>query len=199
MFRQRTGDNDIWVIELARNLARRVTDGPPADAHPLWDPDGQHVVFISQRFGRRSDAAGGDRRKGGAALRERARTAWSCRGRAIASTSCCAARAQTGADLVAVTTRGEPREVVVAQSPYDETEGQFSPDGQLGRLRLQRQRPSGSVRAVVPRRAARGRRCRRPAASQVRWSGDGREIFYVAPDGRMMAVVDRAAPVRRRT
>ena len=28
-----------------------VTDGPPADAHPIWDPDGQHVVFNSQRFG----------------------------------------------------------------------------------------------------------------------------------------------------
>ena len=50
VFLQRTGDNDIWVIELARNLARRVTDGPPADAHPLWDPDGQHVVFYSRLF-----------------------------------------------------------------------------------------------------------------------------------------------------
>ena len=36
---------------------------------------------------------------------------------------------KTGADLVAVATMGEPREVVVAQSQYDETEGQFSPDG----------------------------------------------------------------------
>ena len=51
VFLQRTGDNDIWIIELARNLARRVTDGEPADAHPLWDPDEQHVVFFSRRFG----------------------------------------------------------------------------------------------------------------------------------------------------
>ena len=56
VFRQPTGDNDIWVIELARNLARRVTDGPPADAHPLWDPDGLHVVFSSRRFGSGSPA-----------------------------------------------------------------------------------------------------------------------------------------------
>ena len=28
VFSQRSGDNDIWVIELARNLARRITDGP---------------------------------------------------------------------------------------------------------------------------------------------------------------------------
>jgi len=36
---------------------------------------------------------------------------------------------KTGSDPIAVTTNGEPREVVVAQSPADETEGQFSPDG----------------------------------------------------------------------
>ena len=28
VFSRRSGDNDIWVIELARNLARRITDGP---------------------------------------------------------------------------------------------------------------------------------------------------------------------------
>lgn len=35
VFSGRSGDNDIWLIELARGLARRLTDGPPADAHPL--------------------------------------------------------------------------------------------------------------------------------------------------------------------
>ena len=35
--------------------------------------------------------------------------------------------------------------------------------------------------------------------AQVRWSGDGKEIFYVAPDGKMMAVVDRLRRRRRRT
>ena len=91
VFRQPTGDNDIWVIELARNLARRVTDGPPADAHPLWDPDGLHVVFSSRRFGSGSPArlavSGGKVEP----LFTRTRTVWSWRGRAIASTSCCAA------------------------------------------------------------------------------------------------------------
>ena len=34
----------------------------------------------------------------------------------------------------------------------------------------------------------RGRRCRPAGGTQVRWSADGNEIFYVAPDGKMMAV-----------
>jgi hypothetical protein len=47
-------------------------DGPPADAHPLWDPDGQHVVYNSGRFkngGR--DTTVNHRRTSGAAVRDR--------------------------------------------------------------------------------------------------------------------------------
>ncbi len=92
VFLQRTGDNDIWVIELPRNLARRITDGPPADAHPLWDPDGRYVVFSSQRFGGGSPARQPlDRWGGGATVQEPPERASRFPGRAIAGTSCCAA------------------------------------------------------------------------------------------------------------
>ena len=45
VFRQRGGDNDVWVIELARKLERRLTAAPPANSHPLWDPDTKHIVY----------------------------------------------------------------------------------------------------------------------------------------------------------
>ena len=187
VFLQRTGDNDIWVIELARNLARRITDGPPADAHPIWDPDGQHVVFNHAPVRRRSGAAAAERREAGAAVPE---------GESGLALSWTRDRQfvllrrdgeKTGADLVAVATAGEPREIVVAQSPFDETEGQFSPDGNWvafvsndsGRPEVFVQPfPDGQARTQVSN----------AGGTQVRWSADGNEIFYVAPDGRMMAV-----------
>jgi Tol biopolymer transport system component/tRNA A-37 threonylcarbamoyl transferase component Bud32 len=188
VFLQRTGDNDIWVIELARNLARRLTDGPPADAHPLWDPDGQHVVFSSRRFG-----GGGPARQalsGGKAepLFENGENglplSWTRDRRYILIRR---DGARSGADLVAVATGGERREVAVAQSQYDETEGQFSPDGrwvafvsnESGRAEAFVQSfPEGRTRTQVSL----------AGGTQVRWSSDGNEIFYVAPDGKMMAV-----------
>ena len=90
-------------------------------------------------------------------------------------------------DLVAVATSGEPREVVIAQSPFDETEGQFSPDeksvaivsNESGRAEVFVQSfPEGRGRTQVST----------GGGAQVRWSADGKEIFYVEPDGKMMSV-----------
>ncbi len=185
---QRTGDNDIWTIELARNLPHPVTNGPPADAHPLWDPDGQHVVFYSRRFG--SGAPTRQALTGGKAepLFARAESgqplSWT-RDRTFIllrrqSTT-------TGADLIAVATAGEPRDVVVAQSQYDETEGQFSPDGKWVAFVSNE---SGHAEVYVqsfPDARARTQ-ISTAGGTQVRWSANGNEIFYVAPDGKMMAV-----------
>ena len=109
VFRQPTCDNDIWVIELARNLARRVTDGPPADAHPLWDPDGQHVVFSSRRFGTGSPA-----RQAVTGVKAEPLFTTAESGLALSWTRdrryllLRRSNAKTGADLVAVSTEGEP-------------------------------------------------------------------------------------------
>jgi serine/threonine protein kinase len=182
---QRTGDNDIWVIDLARGLPHRVTDGQPADAHPLWDPDERHVVFFSRRFG-----DGGPTRQavtGGTAapLFSRAETgialSWTRDRNHILIRR---ANPKTGLDLITTSPAGQQTSIV-AQSRYDETEGQFSPDGRLvafvsndsGQFEVFVQSfPEGNGRKQVST----------AGGSQVRWSNDSREIFYVSPDGRLM-------------
>jgi len=188
VFSHRSGENDIWVVELARGLARRITDGPPADAHPLWDPDGAHVVFNSGRFpansgSTRQSIAGGPPEplfkepvKGVALSFTRDRRYVLTRRE----------DAKTGSDLVAVALGGEPREVVVAQSMYDETEGQFSPDGKWVAFVSS---DSGHTEVYVqsfPEARARTQ-VSNAGGTQVRWSQDGKEIFYLAPGGKLMA------------
>ena len=187
VFLQRTGDNDIWVIELARNLAHRVTDGPPADAHPLWDPDGQHVVFSSRRFEgggpARQALSGGKAEPLFAGGENGLPLSWTRDRQFILIRR---DGANTGADLVAVATGGERREVVVAQSPHDETEGQFSPDGRwVAFVSNESGRPEVFVQSFPEARAR--TQVSTAGGTQVRWSDDGKEIFYVAPDGKMMA------------
>jgi Tol biopolymer transport system component len=188
VFSGRSGDNDIWIIELARGLARRVTDGPPADAHPLWDPDGQHVVYNSGRFPKN----GGATRQSISGGPPEPLFATDVRGTALSWTRdrhyvlIRRANDKTGQDLVAVSTMGEPREISVATSPFDETEGQFSPDGkwvalvsiESGRTEVYVQSfPDGKSRTQVST----------AGGTQVRWSPDGKELFYLAPDGKLMA------------
>ena len=187
VFLQPAGDNDIWLIDLARNLPRRMTDGPPADAHPLWDPDGRHVVFYSRRFGDRGPArvalTGGAPEplfasgEGGMPL------SWT-RDRAFLLTR--RTGTKTGSDLIAIPTSGSQSEIVVAQTSADETEGQFSPDGrwvalvsnESGRPEVFVQAfPAGQPRAQVS--VAGG--------AQVRWSATGDTIFFIAPDSSMMS------------
>ena len=188
VFSGRSGDNDIWIIELARGLARRVTDGPPADAHPLWDPDGQHVVYNSGRFPKN----GGATRQSIASGAPEPLFPRDIRGVVLSWTHdrryvlLRRTDDKTGQDLVAVSMMGEPREIPVATSPFDETEGQFSPDGkwvalvsiESGRTEVFVQSfPEGKSRTQVST----------AGGTQVRWSADGKEIFYIAPDGKLMA------------
>ena len=86
--------------------------------------------------------------------------------------------------------------MAVAQLQHDETEGQFSPDG---RWVIYVSNESGHAEVFVqsfPDGRARTQ-VSTAGGAQVRWSDDGKEIFYVAPDGKMMAVavtLNGAAP-----
>jgi Tol biopolymer transport system component len=186
LFLNPRGNNEIGVIDLARNLPRLLTNGPPADAHPLWDPDGRHVVYVSARLGgdgpvRQAIDSGsmpeplfrGD--TAGAAL------SWT-RDRQYVLLR----QGGQRPDLAAVSLDGS-KTIPIAKSPFDETEGQFSPDGrwvalvshETGRAEVFVQAfPEGIGRTQVST----------AGGTQVRWSADGKEIFYIAPDERMMAV-----------
>ena len=186
VFRQRGGDNDVWVIELARKLERRLTAAPPANSHPLWDPDAKHIVYS------RLAGSGGPMRQplsGGAPEPLFAKAG---EGQAISWTRdrryVLLRREKAGAgDLVALSTDASHSEVVVTASPHDEAEGQFSPDGrwvafvsnESGHPEVFVQSfPAGESRTQVSTKGG----------AQVRWADDGREIFYVAPDHTLMAV-----------
>ncbi len=60
----RDGNWDIWVYDLERGVATRITFGAGYDADPAWSPDGRWLAFASDRdgdmtvFRKRSDGSG---------------------------------------------------------------------------------------------------------------------------------------------
>ena len=51
IFDIQAGSTDIWLYELAHNVATRLTFDPAFDSNPLWLPDGSRLVFNSTRKG----------------------------------------------------------------------------------------------------------------------------------------------------
>jgi Tol biopolymer transport system component len=49
--RDKEGNTDLWLIDLDRGVSDRLTTDPAVDQHPIFSPDGKQVVFTSGRLG----------------------------------------------------------------------------------------------------------------------------------------------------
>jgi hypothetical protein len=92
-----------------------------------------------------------------------------------------------GWDLVVYPLDERDKPFRVVHSAFNVGEGQFSPDG---RWIVYESSESGRYEAFVQPVPGPGTKSQVSTGGglQVRWRADGREIFYVAPDGRLMAV-----------
>jgi len=45
------GAGDIWIIDIARDVANRLTFSDTNETNPVWSPDGARVAFLSNRDG----------------------------------------------------------------------------------------------------------------------------------------------------
>jgi Tol biopolymer transport system component len=186
---QRTegGNTDIWLVDLVRGNASRFTTDPEPDIAPLWSPDGKRIVYSSGRtqFNLYERPIGGTVAMD-LLLSDGAKSAtdWSSDGRVLLFRSLSRG---SNYDIWALPMNGERKPVAVVRTMFDERDAQFSPDGnwlayqanQSGRFEIYLQPfPSGGEPIQVSTNGG----------AQARWRADGRELFYLALDGRLTAV-----------
>jgi serine/threonine protein kinase/Tol biopolymer transport system component len=186
------GKTDVWLIDVSTGALRRVTSDASRNQMPLWSPDGRDVVFESVRPGQsvggglfEKPATGAGDKTAVRDTGEDARPqAWSPDGRFLLYAIL---DPKTGADLWGLQVGGDRKPFPVVLTPVDEGAGQFSPDGQwiayesneTGRLEIYVRpfpAPGGTWKVSTV------------GGSRPRWRRDGKELFYVASDGRLMAV-----------
>ena len=191
LVQQTTGQNiDLWLFDLKHNMPTRLTFDSEIDSMPVWSPDGRRMIFNRPRDGEQSLTVW---RINGGAPDERVligdsvaiASDWSSDGQFILYKQ---QDSKVGTfDLFAVRVQGDRTPIRVAATPYDERDGQFSPDGTLIAFESNE---SGTPEIYLqpfpgPRR---GTRISANGGTQVRWRGNGRELFYVAADNTLMSV-----------
>jgi Tol biopolymer transport system component/predicted Ser/Thr protein kinase len=180
---------DIRLRDLSRQVDIRVTVDPAEDSFPVWSRDGTRLVFSSTRHGAAGDlfvkaaAAGGPEELALASPERKIPTDWSPDGRHLAFHTISPA---TGADLW-ILSLPEHKAAPLLQSATDESEGEFSPDGGWIAYRSQE-----SGRAEIYVRPFPGPGTPIQVSAQggrmPKWRADGRELYYVDNEWRLVAV-----------
>jgi Tol biopolymer transport system component len=189
MGRSVIGNPSIWILNLDRGLRARFTFDMASDVAPVWSPDCSQIVFSSDRNGRydlylKSATGAGSEELLLPTKQNKSPLDWSRDGRFVLYRS---PGATTGFDLWAVPVQGERKPFPVAQTDFNERDGQFSPDGNWVAYQSNE---SGSVEIVIQPFPGPGGKMpiSRNGGAQVRWRLDGKELFYIALNGRLMAV-----------
>jgi hypothetical protein len=183
---------DIWLQDGTRTS--RLTFDPKDDRFAIWSPDGARVVFQSNRKGagdlyqKPADGSGSE-----VLLLQSAEykypDSWSPDGRFILYHYLHPQnnnRQNNSRDLMVLPLTGDRKPFPFLSTPFDEQQGVFSPDGKW--VAYQSDESGRDEIYVRPFPGPGGQwQVSTGGGTMPRWRADGKELFYLAPDGKLMA------------
>ena len=183
----RTGRSDLWHYDRARGAESRLTFDPGDDSMAVISPDGEDVLFVSNRSGvtqlyrKPVSGAGGEELVGAP---ESSSPDWTADGRFVLYQQF---DPKTEWDLWAFSVTSDRTPIPIARTQHGERAGRFSPDGhwvaydstESGRREVWVQPfpPTGSRWQIS-----------NMGGTSPRWRGDGKELFYISADGMLTVV-----------
>ena len=193
---------DLWLIDTERGTTTPLLSEASDDCCPIWSPDSKRIAFRSIRDGGQGiylmaiDSPGSmELLVKPPPLAERMTTArpdspkdWSRDGRflvyeAVMGTS------TTQRDLWIAPLFGDRKPLPAIHTQASESQGRFSPDG---RRLAYMSNQSGEFEVYVQALGASAQQRLQVSTSggfYPRWRADGRELFYVSPNRKLMSVM----------
>ena len=183
------GTFDIWSLDLDRGVETPITTETETEVFPMDLPGGKSIVYSANRGGapelfRRSLESGAEERLTKALNAFQQAQDLSPDGKTLVYVE----RAMSGYfDIWTLPLSGPGEPAPFLQSPFDKKEVRFSPDG---RFLAFISNESGQAEAYVTPFPGPGEKVRLSSegARLLQWSRDGKTLYYVAADGRMMAL-----------
>ena len=187
---------DIWVIELARGVASRITFDPADDLDPVWAPSSRELAYAVWRADRwdvfRKSVHGNT--PATELLRSPAPVfvkSWSADAKSLVYVKL----ENEEYSVWVLQPDGDAKPEELFRSSFRIEQPQLSPDGRwLSYLSNE----SGSFEVYIQPFLGPGERVRvsTDGGGQPLWRRDGKELYYLSPDGRLMAVELKAVSGR---
>jgi len=195
----RESNLDIWFLDVKSGVGSRFTFDPATDETPIWSSDGSSVLWMSQRRGGNNFYVKGTTSSG----KEEAvpqlsqslldfPTDWSPDGHLLLYT---ATRDDWVLQMRVLPMTGvEPKSSAFTHSESTETQGQFSPDGHWVAYSSNE---SGRWQVYVAPFPGPGGKYQisTEGGQQPRWRRDGKELFFLSPDKKLMAGAVKAGAI----
>jgi Tol biopolymer transport system component len=181
---------DIWLQDMARGVLSRFTFHSGTTLSSVWSPDGNRLVFALQMGTYSADIY--QKPAGGNGQEELLLHAgvngfpddWSPDGKWIVYQE---TGQKTANDLWLLPLSGDRKPLAYLQTPFDEAFARFSPDG---RWMAYQSNESGRFQIYVQTVPPSGAKYQISSSggAMPQWRRDGKELFYVAADQKLMAV-----------
>ncbi|MBI3664831.1 MAG: PD40 domain-containing protein [Acidobacteria bacterium] len=191
------GPNDIWLLDLAQDKSTRFTFHPATDNSPAWSPDSSRIVFASTRDGlsnlyQKASSGAANEEPLLKSTEAKYPTDWSSDCRFILYQ---AIHSKTGLDLAVLPLEGPEaapgKPIPFLQTEFNETLGQFSPDTHWIAYWSNESTPAQVYVQGFPKSGGKFQ-VSTNGGGWPRWRRDGKELYYLGPDRKMMAVEVKA-------
>jgi Tol biopolymer transport system component len=183
---------DLWVIDAKSNAVLRLTFNE-LPKMPVWSPDGSRIGFTELGLGgaaryvsKASTGAGPEESLPGPPLFS-VLTDWSSNGQLLYSDE----SGDLSADIWKADLKPGSKAATYIQAPRQQWSGRFSPDAQWVAYASNE---SGRFEIYIQSAASNEARWQISTAGGTEpvWRRNGNELFYLAPDGKLMGVEVRS-------